>query len=310
MPNAVAALGVGLKSVLIATDFSEASEKPLRHALTIARHFGAKFHLAHVVSSLGYTIAGPPAIDLACEAASRDAQKLEQELAGRGLLADLDHEFLVRQGIVWQELEMLVREKQADLLVIGTHGRRGLGKLLLGSVAEQVFRHADCLVLTVGPHSFQNSSLENIKAPRTYLFATDFGAASSKALPYAISFANRFGAKLVLLHVAPTMPIPEGFHWSKTTSDVSLIREEARHAALKRLQELVQQNVPLKVEPEFSVKFGMPSARILQEAETLQADLIIMGLNRSKHIDAVSHMPWATSYEIVCGASCPVLTVR
>ena len=174
MSNAAATLGLGPRSVLIATDFSEASEKPLRHALIIARHFGAKFHLAHVVSSIGYTLAGPPALNLACEAASRDAEKLEQELVDHGWLAGMEHEFLVREGIVWQELETLVREKHADLLVIGTHGRKGLGKLLLGSVAEHLFRHADCLVLTVGPRSFQNSSLENLNAPRTYLFATDF----------------------------------------------------------------------------------------------------------------------------------------
>jgi len=310
MPNVMATAAVRLKSVLIASDFSEASAKPLRHALTIARHFGANFYLAHVVSSLGYTLAGPQALDLACDAAARDAAKLEQELVEGGLLAGQNHEFLVRQGIVWQELEALVREKNADLLVIGTHGRKGLGKLFLGSVAEQIFRHADCLVLTVGPRSFQNSSLENIAAPRTYLFATDFGAASSHALPYAISFANRFGAKLVLLHVAPPMAMPEGFHWSKTTGDVTVLQDNARTEALQRLQDLTLQNDPLTVEPQFTVKFGAPSKKILQVADTLKADLIIMGLNRSTHIDTVSHMPWATAYEVVCGASCPVLTVR
>jgi nucleotide-binding universal stress UspA family protein len=310
MPNVVETLGLGVKSVLVATDFSEASEKPLRHALSIARRFEAKFHLAHVVSSLGYTIAGQQALDLASEAAGRDAQELERRLASRGLLSGLESDFTVRQGIVWQELEKLVSDQKADLLVIGTHGRRGLGKLLLGSTAEQVFRHADCLVLTVGPHSFQNSSLEKIDAPHNYLFATDFGPASSHALPYAIAFANRFGAKLVLFHVSPTVPMQEGFHWSKTTGDINLIREEARVLEIKRLRELLLHNAPLNVEPEFCVHFGVPSSKILHMADTLKADLIILGLNRSKHIDTVSHMPWATAYEVVCGASCPVLTTR
>jgi nucleotide-binding universal stress UspA family protein len=310
MPNAAVTPGVRLKSVLVASDFSEASAKPLRHALTIARHFRANFYLAHVVSSLGYTLAGPQALDLACDAASRDAAKLRQELVDSGSLAVPNHEFLVRQGIVWQELEELVRQKQADLLVIGAHGRKGLGKLLLGSVAEQIFRHADCLVLTVGPRSFENSSLEHIDAPRTYLFATDFGPASLHALPYAIAFANQLGAKLVLLHVAPIMPMPEGFHWSKTTADVTLIQDDARAGALQLLQEAVQHNDPLTLEPQFMVKFGPPSKKILQVADSLKADLIIMGLNRSTHIDTASHMPWATAYDVVRGAICPVLTVR
>jgi len=310
MPNVAATPGVKLKSVLLASDFSEASAKPLRHALTIARHFGANFYLAHVVSSLGYTLAGPQALDLASDAAARDAASLEQELVNSGLLAVPNHEFVVRQGIVWQELEQLVREKHADLLVIGTHGRKGLGKLLLGSIAEQIFRHADCLVLTVGPRSFENSSLERIEAPRTYLLATDFGPASFHALPYAIAFANQLGAKLVLLHVAPIMPMPEGFHWSKATGDVTAMQDNARAEALQRLQELILHNDPLALEPQFTVKFGVPSKKILQVADTLKADLIVLGLNRSSHIGTLSHMPSATAYEVVCGASCPVLTVR
>jgi nucleotide-binding universal stress UspA family protein len=310
MPNTAVIPSVKLKSVLVASDFSEASAKPLRHALTIARHFGANFYLAHVVSSLGYTLAGRQALELASDAAARDAAKLQQDLVDGGWLAGQNHEFLVRQGIVWQELEQLVREKHADLLVIGTHGRKGLGKLLLGSIAEQIFRHADCLVLTVGPRSFQHSSLEKIEAPRTYLFATDFGPASLHALPYAIAFANQLGAKLVLLHVAPIMPMPEGFHWSETTGDVTVMQDNARAEALQRLQELILQNDPLVLEPQFTVKFGAPSKKILQVADTLKADLIIMGLNRSSHIDTLSHMPWATAYEVVCSASCPVLTVR
>ena len=84
-------------------------------------------------------------------------------------------------------------------MVIGTHGRGSLGKLLLGSTAEQIFRHADCFVDTVGPGSYKDSLVEKTEAVRPFLFATDFGAASSHALPYAISFANHFGAKLVVL---------------------------------------------------------------------------------------------------------------
>lgn len=91
-------------------------------------------------------------------------------------------------------------------MVIGTHARRGLGKLLLGSVAEHIFRHADCLVLTVGPGSLQGSPVGSGRAIRPFLFATDFSEASLRALPYAISAANRFGTKLVLLNVMSEIP--------------------------------------------------------------------------------------------------------
>ena len=117
---------------------------------------------------------------------------MEDNLAKRGTLAGVRHEVIVRQGDLWVELEKIIDQEHVDMVVIGTHGRHGLGKLVLGSVAEQIFRHADCLVLTVGPGSFQDAPFDGSRVIRPFLFATDFGVASRHALPYAISFANHF----------------------------------------------------------------------------------------------------------------------
>lgn len=310
MLNTAPSLDTGVKAVLLATDFSKASQKAFRHALAIARHYDAKFYLAHVVSSLGYALAGPPAAGLAYEAASRDVQELERDLVENGSLANLQHEFIVREGLVWNELQTVIAEKKVDMIVVGTHGRHTLGKLLLGSVAEQIFRRADCLVLTVGPGAFHDPPIEKPDAMRTFLFATDFGEASLRALPRAISFANHFGVKLILLHIAPIAPIPEGFHWSSTTTDVRQMQEKARTDALQRLLTMMSQYDRLDIAPDFLVKFGAPAKTILHVADTLQADVIIMGLRRSRYIDTASHMPWDTAYAVVCGAACPVLTVR
>jgi len=225
------------------------------------------------------------------------------------VLAGLRHEVIVCQGDVWKELEKVIRQEQVDLLIIGTRGRRGLGKLLLGSVAEQIFRHADCLVLTVGPGSFPSSPVESSRAMRPFLFATDFGEASLHALPYAISSANHFGAKLILLHVVPELPLKEGPVWH-TAGDVMQMRERARMDSLRRLEGLTMQHAELAVKPEFMIEFGLPGEKILQAADTFKVDAIIMGLHHSTHIATASHMPWATAYEVVCGAGCPVLTVR
>jgi nucleotide-binding universal stress UspA family protein len=309
MPNAVAPLGREIKSVLIATDFSEASQKPLRHALAIARHYGAKFYLAHVVSHIGYTIAGPESLQLTTEKTRKDAQELEHELLESRALAGLNYEFIVREGSVWEQLELVIRDKQVDLVVVGTHGRGGLGKLLLGSIAEKIFRHADCFVVTVGPGSYEDSLVEKTKAVRPFLFATNFGPASLHALPYAISFANHFGARLVALHILPAAPIPESFHWS-STGNLLQMRDQARMASLKRLEELTLQNGPMAAKPEFMVKFGIPGEQILQASHDLKADLIVLGLKHHTHIETESHMPWAIAYKVVCGARCPVLTIR
>lgn len=306
----VAARGdILLNSVLIATDFSEASEKALRHALAIARHYGAKLYLVHVVSSLGFTLVGPEAVNLATQIVSRDASELENRLVQSGALAGLRHEVIVTQGNVWDQLGKIISHEQVDLVVIGTHARRGLGKLLLGSVAEHIFRHAGCLVLTVGPGSLEDSPVGSARAIRPFLFATDFGIPSLRALPYAISSANHFQTKLVLLHVVPAVPMPEGVN-RPTAEDVIEMREKVRVTNLRRLQELTLQNPNLAVLPEFIVEFGSPSEEILKAADAFKVDAIILGLHRSTHIGTASHLPWATAYEVVCDAGCSVLTVR
>jgi nucleotide-binding universal stress UspA family protein len=295
-------VGVRLKSVLLATDFSEASQKPLHHALAIARHYGAKFYLAHVVSSPGFAIAGPPVLELASEAATRDLQQLEHDLLENGSLAGIEHEFILCEGAVWEELQSIISQNQIELLVLGTHGRRGIGKMLLGSVAENAFRHADCLVLTVGPHSYP---LPFSRTSPQFLFATDFGEGSLHALPYAISLANHFGAKLVLLHVVPTATTPEN-----PSHSIPAMRDAARMARLRQLEELVRGEQEMEFPPEFIVHFGLPAERILQVALELKADLIFLGLRGSTQIAIASRVPWATAYEVVCNAGCPVLTVR
>jgi len=312
MPSFEPGADVQIKSVLVAFDFSEASHKALSHALAIARHYGAKFYLVHVVASIGYTIAGPESLALSIEKTRRDAQELEQELLKSGALADLRYEFIVHEGNVCSEVERITSEKQVDLVVIGTHGRGGLGKFLLGSTAEQVFRHSHSLVMTVGPASYKDSPVQKSQTQtlHPFLFATDFGEASLKALPYAISFANHFAARLVLLHVLPAAPIPEGFHWS-TAGDLMQMREKAQLESESRLDELVKRATPRATsKPECLVRFGIPSDQILLAAHSLSADLIILGLRHTSHIETASHMPWALAYRVVCGARCSVLTIR
>jgi len=300
---------IQLKSVLLAYDFSQTSHKPLHHALSIARHYEAKLHVAHVVSSLGYTIAGPEALALATERAEREVLKLEQDLRKTEALANLSYEFILRDGDVCEQLELVIKEKEIDLVVVGTHGRAGLGKLLLGSVAERVFRHANCFVATVGPGAHEESLVERDTAAHTFLFATDFGDASLQALPYAISFARQFNAKLVVLHVLPAVPVPEGFHWS-TTGNLPQMREKAKVDAQKQFELAISREERKTGRPEFAVRFGIPSDQILLASQALKADLIIFGLTGHFGIQATSHTPWGAAYNVACAAHCPVITIR
>jgi len=200
-------LKLEIKRVLVGTDFSPSSEKALRHAIVIARSYGAKFYLVHVVSSLGLTIVGPDAVAMAATATERDMQETEERLLRSGALEGIPHETVVRKGEIWQELERIVEYEHVDLIVVGTHGRSGLRKFALGSVAEAVFRHATCPVLTVGPcapaERAADARLHHI------LYPTDFSQASTQAASYAISLAIRHRAHLTIIHVAVS---PEAVH--------------------------------------------------------------------------------------------------
>ena len=293
------------RSILIATDFSEASEKALRYSLALARFYESKFCLAHVVSSLGLTMAGPGAIAACEEAVSREAADLEDSLIQTGALTGIQHKFIVRQGELWPELREIIRQESADLLVVGTHGRHGIAKLFFGSIAEQIFRQADCPVLTIGPHSDGRPWFGTSSTHRTFLFATDFGPASLHGLPQAIAAANQFGAKLAFLSIVPAAP-------SHTDEGLRNWQADARMRTLQRLTELAD-NAGLDLRPELYAEFesGRPvSEKILETADKLRADLIIMGLHDSAHTGIISHLDLATTYDVVCQAGSPVLTVN
>jgi len=293
------------RSVLIATDFSEAAEKALRYSLALARFYESKFCLAHVVSSLGLTMAGPGAIAACEEAVSREAAELEDSLIRSGALNGIQYKFIVRQGELWPELREIIREESTDLLVVGTHGRHGVGKLFFGSVAEQIFRQADRPVLTLGPHTDGRPWFETSSTRRTFLFATDFGHASLHGLPQAIAAANQFRAKLAFLSIIPAAP-------SSIEEALTNWQEDARMRTLQRLTELAD-DAGLDTRPQLYAEFKSArpvSEQILETAGKLRADLIIMGLHDSAHTGIISHLDLATTYDVVCQAGSPVLTVN
>jgi len=293
------------RSLLIATDFSEASEKALRHFLALARFYESKFCLAHVVSSLGLTMAGPGAIAACKEAVLREAAQLEASLVRTGALTGIQHKFIVRQGELWPELQEIIREESTDLLVVGTHGRHGIAKLYFGSIAEQIFRQADCPVLTFGPCSHDHPWFDTFSTHPTFLFVTDFGYASLHGLSQAIAAANQFGAKLAFLSIIPAAP-------SSTDETLTEGQEDARMKTLHRLAELAD-DAGLDPRPQLYAEFKSArpvGEKILETADKLRADLIIMGLHNAAYPGVISHLDLATTYEVVCRARCPLLTFR
>ena len=166
---------VNLKSILFLTDFSQPSEAALPFAIAIAREFAATIHALHVLIPQPYLYMTPQTIPVAIEAQEENAQAEMQRVEAQ--LTGVPHDVTVVRGVdIWSALEHAIARCSADLIVLGTHGRTGAEKLLLGSAAEEIFRQARVPVLTIGPAV--RNGIHNAARFNRVLFATDFSAES------------------------------------------------------------------------------------------------------------------------------------
>jgi nucleotide-binding universal stress UspA family protein len=287
----IAAKPIKLKKILWTTDFSPASQASLPHAIALARRYESKVYLAHVVVPHPYPMVSPEAAPYV-EDLRRGSSTRLTTIAEADELQGIPHEVLLGHGEVAEELNAMVKDHQIDLLVLATHGRRGLRRFLLGSVAEEVWRTAECPVLTVGPHALGRPAAEI--ALRQILYPTDLSAESFAAAPFALSFALEYESRLTVLHVVP-----------------AAIRTSARllaRAFRDELQEIFPSEAVPWCEPECLVESGDPPETILKIAKERKADLIVLGV-RSPEALAKQHLS-NVAYPVVAGADCPVLTVR
>ena len=301
---------ISLKNVLFATDFSQASEAALPYAAAINRRYGSQLHVVHTVSPASYLIPSAPGVPSTVEsmhdAVLANARQRMETLASQ--LTPAPYHTYIREGEVWEGLSEMIRTHEIDLLVVGTHGRTGLEKLVLGSIAEEILRQAPCPVLTVGSKVSGRAKLPAAEGEgkhlnpvdislRQIVYATDFSPESLAAAPYAASLAQEFQAKLTLLHVI------EKFEDTDP-------RSKPIDLALQRLESLVPNEASLWCSAKPSIQFGPPAERILQEALDSKADVIVLGVRSAAgHLGAATHLPWATAHKVIAHAHCPVLTI-
>ena len=284
---------IRLKNILYCTDLSPAAADAFPYAVGLARHFGAKLYALHVRRTDQLTSA--PERWPATEELAHIKQGMNKLLEGN---SEITSEAVIKEGELWGSVGSLIETKQIDLVVLGTSGRSGLARLLLGSAAEEIFRRASCPVLTVGPRA--STLLLRGSDAAHILYATDFTSESVVAAPYAISLAQEYQAHLTLLHVIVD---PE-------TGD--LVRpQELVASSEKLLRDLVPSEAELWCEPRFVVEQGPAAETILDVADLKKADLIVLGVRHPAGIPgAATHLPITTAHKVVSHANCPVLTVR
>jgi nucleotide-binding universal stress UspA family protein len=279
-------VALSLKNILLAVDFSAASESAVRYARAIARQCMSAVHTVHVNGPNSYHLLLPEAFRIAV----RDRQMPLDDIVHvvEVLLEGLPNEVPLRQGGIWEVIADVVSRNKIDLLVLGTHGRSGFPKFLLGSVAEQVFRNVYCPVLTVGPQAYcvkEKLDFQDI------LLASDLDPSSATPL-YASWLCNEFEVSLTALHVAETNSGDNG--------------REQKASQLRAMLALGDSARP----PRVIVEHGSAAATILQTIADLHPGIVVLGARHPARSGIAAHLPWSTATKVIAEARCPVLTVR
>lgn len=146
-----------IRKIILATDFSEASQNAVRYAVWMAKSLHAELKLLHVFEPSGWVVPSPyyftPGFEQWVDASlEKTRQKGKESLEGLAESLDMQVETIFAEGGTGKEIVRIAAEHRVDLLILGTHGYTGWNHLTIGSIAEFVVRHASCPVLTVKSH--------------------------------------------------------------------------------------------------------------------------------------------------------------
>jgi len=285
-----------LKNILFATDFSAAANSAIPYAGRLTRLYGARLWALHVAPPTINPMTDPSTWDTLEESAAKKKEEWRQTLLDT--FSGFRPEVLIEEGDLLSIFEKTILENNIDLVVMGSHGRGGVSKLLLGSVAEEIFRTAPCPVLTVGPQF--DAKLHRDASIARILMATDFGPSASAAAACSVGLAMQSKACLTLLNVQEEPKLANLAQWPKI-----------EELSIRRLEDLVPADATHWCVPDYLVEQGDPADRILDVAAQQGSDLIVLGIRPSKGLPgAATHLPFATAHKVLARATCPVVTAR
>lgn len=300
------------KKILCPTDFSDYSEHALRYAHALAKQFGGTIDCVHVVD-MGFLNDG--AVDgvyvtsadlhMSLEAVKEQAGKELDTFVQREHFRGIDITPHLRTGHASEEIVRLAEEINADAIVIATHGRSGLGRLVFGSTCDKVLRVSKTPVFSIKPAT-DSGAIIGLVDDRLdiskILCPLDFSAFSEIALPTAIELAKIFGASIVLSHV-----VDARFDYAEWTAQAAINNSQfLAKSAEEHLQKLSQQIKDVKTEVHVTV--GIPHRVMTDYVEDKGVDLVVMPTHGRK---GISHaLLGSVAEKLVRHVACPVLTIR
>ena len=286
------------KTILCPIDFSEFSVTAYHYAVSLAEHYKANLVVLHAIELRKYPYADYVAStgDFASfsKALSEGGDAKLREFLKKHSREAVEVQRIIDQGNASDLILTFAQSHNIEVIVMGTHGRRGFDRLVLGSTTDRVMRRASCPVLVVSnpSHNVMTTGPDGRHRLTRILYCTDFSNNSERALGYAISLTAEYGAELIMLHVA------EGAR--------DLARAEAIVSA--HTEELISGDQRKNLHLTVAVRFGKPYEEIVRYAMEGQTSLIII---TARGGDAVDRAVFgSTTYRVIQLGPCPVLAVH
>ena len=297
---------VDIKTIVCTTDFSDFSNRAVPFGVALAREFGAKLYLCHVIDLSSVAMYGEGFSDpLMLESKITDyAHKHLQDLIGD---AGIAWESLTSVGHTADEIALIAKEKGADLVVSATHGRSGLKRLILGSVTERLMRTLPCPMYIV--RSLERDLAAPVMAEmklKRILVGCDFSTDSDLAVQYGISLAQEFQTELHLTHVLEPRVYKDML--TQTAGGGDSGREGLREKLTQKLKSMVPEEARQWCTPETLLLAGHPSDELTKYAVVNDMDLIVLGVRGHSVMESL--LVGSTTDRVVRQAPCPVLSVR
>lgn len=292
-------------SILFPTDFSPCAERAYAHAVHLARQLNARLHVLSVVYHEEDLAANPMSFlplgndELAMQLGLDSYRRTSSE-EGEGDSLDVVNVQL-QSSSAWRTILDYVTDNEIELVVMGTHGRHGLDRLLLGSVAEQVVRRAPCPVLTVRQ---EHPVVRRSGVTPVIVVPIDFSPFSRPTLKYALGLAGLYEAELHLVHVVEQVNLPNVYG----IDPIPVVAPDLQARSLEALKQLAAEVLPEDQVFQCSVLVGHAGYDIAEFAKERNADMIVIathGLTGLKRL-----LMGSVTEQVVRTATCPVFTVR
>ncbi len=298
-----------IRRILFPTDYSACAEGAFTHAAYLADRYGAELHLLHVTEPVGDPL--ETCFDDFCITPTDVAADLHLPLPERDdRPADEPVRIVSAEESGPDPAPVILRyaaDHDIDLIVMGTHGRRGLRRMMVGSVAEEVVRLAPCPVFTVRTYDEQNDDM----APwviRRVLAPVDLSDRSVLAARHAAALASVYGAELDLVFVLDTVSIPAGPYDAIGGVALAGLGERVQ-VDLDALAHRLQEEVPtLRGHVATHLQLGHPVIEILDFAEATGADLLVLGSHGHTGVERL--LLGSIAEQLVRSASSPVFTLK